>query len=254
MKPDFRSIIALSLAITGTCALAQTNITAYNTYQTVPFTVEGQPGLAGDLVGYLNCKLKGKYVITLQNMPRERLNREIIDTPNFKGIVVFLSPAFVGDVEKKKYSWTAAIMADKNNVISSMSKKIEYKNADSLKDLQFAGIRGNKYSGLEDRFGKDIKRTDFNTELQILKTIASERADVALMAASTYNYLMKTNGTTDGLAGKMYVSATPHLKFDRFMFVSNNDAALSKELSAVAGGMASDPEWNAILTKYGAAN
>ena len=254
MKPDFRGIIALSLAITGTCALAQTNITAYNTYQTVPFTVEGQPGLAGDLVGYLNGKLKGKYVITLQNMPRERLNREIIDTPNFKGIVMFLSPAFVGDVEKKKYSWTAAIMADKNNVISSMSKKIEYKNADSFKDLQFAGIRGNKYSGLEDRFGKDIKRTDFNTELQILKTIASDRADVALMAASTYNYLMKTGGTTEGLAGKMYVSTTPHLKFDRFMFVSNNDAALSKELSAVAAGMANDPEWNAILAKYGAAN
>ena len=254
MRSNLRSVIALCLAITGTCALAQTKIPAYNTYLTAPFSTGENTGLAADLVEYLNGKLKGKYVITLKNVPRERLNQVILASPDFKGIVLFANPIFFGDVEKQKYFWTAAIMADKNDVISLLSKKIEYKNADSFKDLQFAGIRGNKYSGLEDRFGKDIKRTDFNTELQILKTIASDRADVALMAASTYNYLMKTSGTTEGLAGKMYVSATPHLKFDRFMFVSNNDAALSKELSAVAGGMASDPEWNAILTKYGAAN
>lgn len=254
MNPDLRKAFALGLAVTATCAQAQISVPAYNTYQTVPFVVDGKTGLAADLVGYLNGKLKGKYVISQEDMPRERLNREIIASPEFKGMVLFLNPAFVGDADKTKYSWTSAIMADMNNVISTMSKKVDYSSPDSFKDLQFAGIRGNKYAGLEERFGKDIKRSDFNSESQILKTIAVERADVTVMAASAYNYLMKTNGAADGLTGKLYVSATPHLKFDRFIFVSKSDAALSKELSAVSEGMVSDPAWKAVLAKYGMAN
>ena len=88
----------------------------------------------------------------------------------------------------------------------------------------------------------------------MLKTIALERAEVTVMAASTYNYLMKTSGKKEGLIGKLYVSPTPHLRFDRYMFVANRDEGLAKELSTVAEGMASDPEWQAILAKYGAVN
>jgi polar amino acid transport system substrate-binding protein len=251
MRPNLCSVIALSLVITSTCALAQTNIPAYNTYLTAPFSAEDEnTGLAADLVGYLNGKLKGKYVITLQNLPRERLNQVILTNPDFVGIVLFANPIFFGDVEKKKYFWTAAIMADKNDVISPLSKKIEYNNPESFKDKRFVGVKGYKYLGLEERFGIDIKRIDVYTELAMLKAIASGRADVTVAAASVYNYLMLTDGEKEGLTGKLYVSTTPHLKFDRFMFVSNSNSALSKELSVVAEGMGSDPEWKAILKKY----
>jgi polar amino acid transport system substrate-binding protein len=254
MRSNLRSVIALCLAITGTCALAQTKIPAYNTYLTAPFSTGENTGLAADLVEYLNGKLKGKYVITLKNVPRERLNQVILASPDFKGIVLFANPIFFGDVEKQKYFWTAAIMADKNDVISLLSKKIEYSNPDSFKDKRFVGIRGHKYAGLEERFGMDIKRIDVYTESTLLKAIVLERADVTIMPASTYNYIMKKNGTEEGMMGKLYVSATPHLKFDRFMFVSYSDVALSKELSSVAKEMGSDPAWKALLAKYGVAN
>jgi ABC-type amino acid transport substrate-binding protein len=249
MQPFPRIAIALGAFLVSLVASAQSTVPAYNTYQSVPYMLEGQSGgLAADLVNYLNSK--GKFNLELQNMPRERLNEEVLSKPGFKGVVLFLNPAFVGDTDKKKYLWTPAIMNDKNEVISSLTKKVEYSNPDSLKGLRFSGIRGNKYAGLEDKFGKDIQRTDVNNELQILKLVANDRSDVAIMASSSYNYLMKTHGATDGLTGKLFASSVPHAKFDRFMFVSNSDAALAKELSAITASMASDPAWKAILSKY----
>jgi len=256
MKSLASNSIVLGLALAGFNAMALETIPAYNVYGTVPFVVDMQNtkdkgGLATDLVAYLNTKLKGKYAIELQTMPRERLNQEVISKPDFKGVVLFLNPMFVGDADKKKFAWTPAIMADKNNVISSLARKIEYVNPDSLKDMNFQAVRGNKYAGLEDRFGKDIKRADVASELQSLKLIANNKADVTIMASTVYSYLMKVNGVPDGLEGKLHVSATPHLKFDRFMFVANERADLAKDLSAVAASMPKDPEWKAVLTKYG---
>ena len=166
--------------------------------------------------------------------------------------MLLLNPAFVDDAEKSKYFWTAAIIADKNNVVSPLSKPIEYHNPDSLQGKRFVGIKDHRYAGLDDRFGVDIKRFDINTELAMLKTVALNRADVSVLAALTYNYLMKSYGADEGLNGKLYVSTTPHRHFDRYMFVSRKDAALSKELSAVAQAMPNDPAWKAILAKYGA--
>lgn len=230
---------------------AQQSIPAYNTYQLPPFVVDGKDGLAADLVAYLNGKLKGKVTLELHVMPRERLNQTVIDDANFKGVVLFLSPAFVGDMDKKKFAWTPAIMADGNEVVSPASKKVEFKGPDSLKGLAFQGVLGNKYAGLEDRFGKDIKRADSNSELQVLKMLASDRAEVAVMAGSIYRYLLKTYGVSDGLTGKLHLSATQHMKFDRFMFTASGNTVLHQQLSAVAADMPNDPAWLAVLAKYG---
>jgi hypothetical protein len=255
MRLDLRSLLAFCLLMASTGVMAQIELPAYNTYLTAPFTAdEHDAGLAADLVAYLNGKFKGKYVFTLHNVPRERLKQKIIAEPDFKGIVLFLNPVFIGDEEKKKYFWTAAIMSDRADVISPISKKIEYSGPDSLKGKMFFGISGHKYAGLDERFGNDIRRADFNTELAILKSLAVGRGDAAVIAASTYNYLMKTSGAAENLIGKLYVSATPHLHFDRYMFVAISDVALAKDLNGVAEGMVKDPAWKAILAEYGLAN
>ena len=251
MKFLTRIVLSTLFFATQISAMAQDVVPAYNTYQSVPFVVDAKSGLTADLVAYLNAKLKGKHVLELQSMPRERLNQTVINSADFKGVVLFLSPAFVGDADKKKFSWTPAIMQDGNEVISSTNKKVEYSSPDAFKGASFVGIRGNKYAGLEDKFGKDIKRTDTNTELMSLAMVAVERADFTIMAGSIYSYLLKVNGVSDGLNNKLHASATPHSKFDRFMFVANNNSALAKDLSEIASGMPADPAWKAILGKYG---
>lgn len=253
-----RSTLVLALLTASSLATATEVVPAYNVYGSVPFVIDyqntqkgPQTGLAFDLVRYLNDKLKGKYQFELQVMPRERLNQEVINKPDFKGVILFLNPRFVGDVEQKKYTWTASLMSDKNNVVSPVGKKLEYASPDSFAGLQFIGVRGNKYAGLEERFGKDIKRDDVSSELQSLKMIANGRGEATIMAATIYNYLMKVNGKPDQLEGKLHVSATPHLQFERHMFVANPSTELAKALEPVAAAMAKDKDWKAILAKYG---
>jgi polar amino acid transport system substrate-binding protein len=238
------------LAAAAQCAGAVENMPAYNSYQAVPFVV-GSGGLASDMVGYLNDKLKGKYRFDLTVLPREKLNQTIEADPNFKGVVLFLNPMFVADADRKKYHWTPAIIADSNAVISLNTRKLDYVDADSLKGLKFAGVSGNRYAGLDERFGKDIQRENANEELSNIRKVSSGKADVTIMASSTYRYLLKQLGDASPVKSTLYVSAKPHAKFDRYLFSSNGDAALAKELDAVAAGMKGDPAWKAIAAKYG---
>lgn len=241
--------VCLGLALASGAVAAEEMLTAYNTYQSVPFVTE-KGGLAQDLVGYLNQKLKGKYQFQLSSVPRERLNQTVINDPNFKGVVLLLNPLFVDDADRKKFLWSPAVMADSNAVISMASKKIEYTDPDSLKGTRFAGISGNRYAGLEDRFGKDIQRENVGEEMTNIRKVAAGRADVTIMAFSTYRYLVKQIGESAKLDTTLYVSSKPHAKFDRFLFVSKAEPALAKELDSVVGGMKSDPAWKAILTRY----
>lgn len=231
--------------------MAQEIQVAYNTYRSVPFVLEGQGGLAADLVAYLNTRLKGRHVFALQTIPRERLNQAVINNPDFKGVVLFLAPGFVGDLDKTRYAWTVPILQDGNQVISSITQKVEYSGPDSLKGLVFEGLRGHRYVGLEEHFGRDIRRADVNTELQALQLVASNRADVTVMSDTVYRYLLKVYGDTEGLRGNLHVSATPHLRFERHMFVARVNAALARDLAALAVAMPTDPEWKNILAKYG---
>lgn len=246
----YRVLAISALGLLGANAIAEETLSAYNSYQSVPFVVD-KGGLAADLVTYLNGKLKGKYQFQLNTVSRERLNQVLEKEANFKGVALFLNPIFVNDADKKKYHWTSPIMSDSNAVISLASNKVDYSSPDSLKGLKFAGVTGNRYAGLEDRFGKDIQRENVTEELSNIKKIASGKADVTIMAFSTYQFLLKQLGDKNPLSSNLYLSSKPHAKFDRFLFASKEDAALGKELDAVVAGMKADPAWKSILVKYG---
>jgi len=245
-----RALILAAAALFGAPALAQETVAAYNTYQAVPFVVE-KGGLAADVVGYLNGRLKGKYRFQLETVPRKQLNDTIAADPNFKGVVLFLNPMFVDDADRKKYLWTQPILHDSNAVISLATKKIEYSDPASLNGLRFGGVQGNRYAGLEDRFGKDLQREDVTEELSNLKKVSSGRVDVTIMPSSTYRFLLKQLGPQNPLGNTLHVSSKPHAKFDRFLFVSRSNAALARELDAVVADIGTDPAWKAILVKYG---
>lgn len=236
--------------LSGAALAAEETVPAYNTYQAVPFVV-GDGGLASDLVGYLNTRLKGKYQFKLTQMPRDALNKTVLADPGFKGAVLFLSPPFVDDAGKTKYLWTQPLMHDSNAVISLGSRKLEYSGPDSFKGLKFGAVKGNRYVGLEDHFGKDIQKEEVNEELSNIKKIAAGKVDATIMANSTFRYLMKQMGKQNAEKSNLYTSTKSHLEFDRHIFVARDNAALGKELDVVAAGMKADPAWKAILVKYG---
>jgi polar amino acid transport system substrate-binding protein len=240
--------VALAAALGSGAVLAQKVIPAYNTYQSVPFQVGGEGGLAQDLVEYLNANLKGKYTFKLELMPREKFNQTVLATKGFEGVALFLAPPFVGDAEKKKFIWTSPIMGDKNLIISQPDKKVEYTGPESLKGLKFGGVIGNKYAGLE-----SIPRTaDTPAELTNLKNLSTKEIDVTLMPESIFAYYLKTGSNARYGLDKLHVSGKPHSAFTRHLFVAPENAQLGKDLEAVAAKMPGDPAWKAILAKYGA--
>jgi polar amino acid transport system substrate-binding protein len=239
--------LALALAAAALPAAAEKVVPAYNTYQSVPFQVGGEGGLAADVVGYLNAKLKGKYTFTLDVMPRDKFN-QVIAGKSFEGVSMFLAPQFVGDGDKKKFLWTAPLMSDSNLIVSNPAKKVEYAGPESLKGLKFGGVTGNRYAGLD-----AIPRTaDTAAELTNLKNAASGEIDVTLVPESIFRYYLKTSSNARFGLDKLHVSGKTHATFTRHFFVSPDQAELARDLDAVVAKMPSDPAWKEILAKYGA--
>jgi polar amino acid transport system substrate-binding protein len=242
----FAALAFASLLGSG-AALADKVIPAYNTYQSVPFQVGGDGGLAVDLVDYLNTQLKGKYTLKLEMMPRETFNQNVLANKAFPGVALFLAPPFVGDADKKKFLWTSPIMNDRNLVVSHPDKKVEFSGPDSLKGLKFGGVIGNRYAGLE-----AIPRTaDTAAELTNLKNLSTKEIDVTLLPESIFRYYLKTSSNARYGLDKLHLSDKPHAVFTRHLFVSPDSADLGKELEAIAQKMASDPAWKSVLGKYG---
>lgn len=88
--------ICLLAGLFSTTAAAEEVVPAYNPYQAVPFVV-ADGGLAADLVGYMNGKLKGKYQFKLMQVTRDALNKNILGDADFKGAVLFQNPFFVSE-------------------------------------------------------------------------------------------------------------------------------------------------------------
>lgn len=245
-----RTLLSAAFCAAAACTLpaaAQKVIPAYNTYQSVPFQVGGEGGLAADLVDYLNAQLKGKYVLKLEALPRERFNQAVLTQKGFDGVALFLAPPFVGDADKKKFRWSSPIMTDSNLIVSNPAKKVEYNGPDSLKGLKFGGVTGNRYVGLE-----GIPRTaDTAAELTNLKNAASGEIDVTLVPDSIFRYYLKTASAARFGLDKLHVSNRPHASFTRHLFVAPEHAELAQDLEAVVSRMGSDAAWKQVLAKYG---
>jgi polar amino acid transport system substrate-binding protein len=244
-----RRFLVLLIAVLAGTADAVETLPAYNTYQTPPFVVE-EGGFASDVVDYLNLNLKGQYQFQLIQLPRLRLNRIVTNVPDFKGVVLFLNPKFVGDTERAKFFWTHAVLADANKVISPSGHKVEYSGPESLKGMRFGGVLGHRYDGLDELFGKDILREDVPSESFNLIKVALGRIDVTIMPNSSYRYLLKNLGPDGPDRASLHVSKKDHLQFDRHFFVARENAALGNTLNQVIAGMKTDPAWKAILAKY----
>lgn len=213
----------LLASLFSTTAAAEEVVPAYNPYQAVPFIV-ADGGLAADLIGYMNGKLKGKYQFKLMQVTRDALNKNVLDDADFKGAVLFQNPFFVADTKKTKYFWSQALMADSNVVISSGTRKLEYTGPAALNGLKFGGIAGNRYANLEDQFGKAITREDVAEELLNSRKVVAGKVDVTIMSGTTYRFLSKQIGKEAQAKENLYTSSKPHSEFDVLPALMDGDS------------------------------
>lgn len=229
-----------------TC-LAEKIIPVWSYHQSPPFvTGEGQ-GLTYDFVDLLNRQLSGKYRLELTLMPRNRL--EMYLASKKQGAVLFVNAMWMDDRAQTKYFWGPKIMADSNVVISRLDRRVVYDGtAKSLSGLVFGAVRGHYYVGLEEAMRQNlIQRIDTKTELVSIKRMLAGRVDVTSVPASTLKYFMKSLSIAD----QIYTSPTPLVSYSRHIMLTKSLLAEHKQLQKQVLALDTNPDWQAILIKYG---
>ncbi|HZH28242.1 MAG TPA: transporter substrate-binding domain-containing protein [Azospirillaceae bacterium] len=233
-----RLILAGLLVFLGVSRAWAADVRLLNYYDLPPFLTGQNQGLTYALASYLTKKSDGKYTFVVENLPRRRFDAVLAEGKPVA--VAWAVPAFVGDKEQAKYKWSPAVLADANVVVSRKDRPFEYTGPESLAGKTLGGVAGYVYGPIDPLVdaGK-IKREDAATELLNLRKVTEGRVDATVLAETAANYLIKTEGLSD----KLHISATPHSKYDRHVFVAGNDPELADFIAKTVGGMAADPEW-----------
>jgi polar amino acid transport system substrate-binding protein len=240
-----RSVFAGLLLVSAASSAYAADVPLMTYHEFPPFVTEQGKGLTYALADYMTKKSGGKYTFVVEAMPRKRLDTALTEG---KAVVVpWATPAFFGDQDQTKYKWSATVIQDANAVVSPKSAPVEYAGPDSLAGKTLGGVAGHRYGPVDALVdGGKIKRDDANSELTNLKKAAQARIDVTILADTAARYLIKS----ENLADKLHVSATPHSKYERRVFVSGGDADLAGFVTKTVDGMAGDADWKAISEPY----
>ena len=124
-------------------------ITLYAYHLKPPFIVDiaHEKGLYFDLATYLNSK-QTIYEFHTVFLPRKRLDRYLSNN-KLDGLVIGVNPIWFNDSSETLYLWSDSFYQDRDLVISSAKKPIEYQYPNSLLNKRIAGVRGFKYFGID---------------------------------------------------------------------------------------------------------
>lgn len=240
-----RSVFAGLLLVSAASGAYAADVPVMTYHEFPPFVTEQGKGLTYALADYMTKKSGGKYTFVVETMPRKRLDTALGEGKTV--VVPWATPAFFGDQDQSKYKWSSTLIQDANAVVSPKAAPVEYAGPDSLAGKTLGGVAGHRYGPVDALVdGGKIKRDDANSELTNLKKAAQARIDVTIMADTAARYLIKS----ENLADKLHVSATPHSKYERRMFVAGSDAELAGFVAKTVEGMASDADWKAISEPY----
>lgn len=243
-----RLAFALLLAAAAPAG-ADTIVKAYNSYRGPPY-VDGNGGLAPDLVRYVNHKLEGRYTLQLVTLPRRQLNQLMEAPGGFEGVALFLSPAFIGDVPRKRFHWSPAFLDDSNAIVSRIDNPVRYEGPASLVGLRFAGIYGNRYPGIDEYAGKSLTRSNAPDAMSNLRKLVAGEADFTVMPISSFRYLRRQMDREKLPLGQLHVGDKPFSQFGRHFVLARDAGGLATELDKIAAAMPCDREWRRIALRY----
>ncbi len=245
-----RRRLALALLLSAVApAGAHTIVKAYNSYRGPPY-VDGKGGLASELVRYVNLKLEGRYTLQLVSLQRRQLNQLMEASAGFDGVALFLSPAFIGDVPRKRFHWSPPFLDDSNAIVSRIDNPVRYEGPASLVGLRFAGIYGNRYPGIDEYVGKSLVRTNAPDAMSNLRKLVAGQADFTVMPRSSFRYLRRQMDREKLPVGQLQVGDKPFSQFGRHFVLAHDAGKLAAELDKIAAAMPCDRAWRSIALHY----
>lgn len=240
--------LALSLLLCR-AAWAAASIEAWTYYPAPPFLTDQatNAGLTTDLVNYLNKALAGKYEIRLVLLPRARLNMML--EAGDKAFVLFVPSAIFGGPNGGTYLWTSPLLADRQELVSRSKKPFEFAGPDSLVGIRFGSMQGHVYPVLAKEMESGKIRSDRATnEGSLISMLMAQHVDVITLPDSAIRYFTSVNPELKkglSVSKQNLGEYTRHLMFQRGMNKERDD------FEQVVRKMGTDPEWRAVLQKYG---
>lgn len=241
-------LLALCSAL-GAAPAAAVTVNAYNSYGGAPY-VEGEHGLAPELVAYVNRKLGGRHTLQLVTLPRRQLNQLMAAPAGFDGVALFLAPVFVGDAPRKRFHWSPPFLEDSNVIVSRMENPLRYTGPASLVGFRFGGIHGNRYPGIDEYVGKGISRSNARDAMSNLRRLARGEVDFTIMPLSSFRYLKRQMDKEKLPVGQLQVGDKPFNRFGRHFVLAAGGGELAQELDRIAAAMPCDREWRRIAQRY----
>lgn len=213
------------------------------TYHThPPFILDKQKGLSYDLADLFSLHSEKQYRFEVRPMSRPRINKILAESR--RGVIPWVNPIWFKDKDEIHYLWNRFnLFSDSNSVISHQLDPINYNGSTSIHGRRFGGVRGHNYKGL--MYQRDqIVRVDSANHLDNIRKLKKRRIHLTIMPESAANYLIAAEGVED----QLYLSPTPHSRYQRRMLVIDNDVKLQRALDRIISS--SEDEWLTILTKY----
>lgn len=242
-----RIILLLTLFVVVSCLAAEEVIVeAWSYYNDPPFYIQQDSGFAHDFIELLNRECSGEYSFHLKLLPRKRIDQFLLE--GRAGIVLFVSWIWMNDPDQSKYLWSPILLHGSNDVVSSMSMRIEYDGTDSsLYGLRLGGVLGHRYEELDKACSEGlIIRSDTKSQEQSLKKVILNRIDVTILPRSILDYYEAELE----LEGKIYRSQIPLGEFTRHILVTPDLQDVHEKVSEIVSELDSNEQWHQLLKKY----
>jgi polar amino acid transport system substrate-binding protein len=230
--------------------VAAATYTAYNTYLHPPFVQPDGNGLAAELVQALNRHM-GEDQFVLQNVPRARFLAMARHAPKrIDGIALFLSPTFLKSSVGRRYGWSAPLFLDHNVLVFKAGNVPGSPMPGSLRGLRFGAVRGHVYRFLDDMERRgELVVDEVGDEMNNLRKLIAGRIDFTVVNRLHFRALAEHSPELQQLVA----TPEPGGDFTRHLLQSPRlPPATAKRLAVAVQALQRDPEWQAVLARYGA--
>ena len=179
--------------------------------------------------------------------PSERAHTRNYGVADSFGEVFGVNNLWFGDGDRTKYIWTAPLLHERSQVISTIQNPVEYKGPEGLDGQVLVGVRGHTYVGLTELVeAGQIARTDVGSMEAALLFVAAQRADFAILPQHAVDsYLEKHE-----LHSAVHIAEKPHAAYDRMVLITPSLVEQHPDVAQLVGDVLASSEWQDLLTRY----
>lgn len=209
-------------------------------------------GLTQETVALLNQRLSRLNLPGLQWRVAPKKRAEAMLGTADTVAMLWVDPAFVGDPNRTRFQWTKPLLSDCQLLVSRESRPVAFAgDLVPLRGLRIGTVLGARFphAELNARFADGSLLREDAPSMEInLNRLLFGRVDAILIPHSSIGFMAAEQGVTD----QLHYPEQPLFFFERAIALAGNaPESLVQGLRQVVDALAADPEWQALLAKYG---